>query len=168
MAFDFSTIILLIFALLALQPFLTGRWFATRRVQAIRAIEKAHGSRVITMIHRQERRSLFGLSVSRNIDLEDAQTIIAAIKETPGNVPIDLIVHTPGGLVLAAMQIARAVEAHPAKVTVYVPVYAMSGGTLIALAADEIVLGEFSVLGPIDPQILGRQHRKGAGRKIRR
>jgi ClpP class serine protease len=31
----------------------------------------------------------------------------------------------------------------------------MSGGTLIALAADEIVLGEFSVLGPIDPQILG-------------
>ena len=56
---------------------------------------------------------------------------------------------------LAAMQIARAVEAHPAKVTVYVPIYAMSGGTLIALAADEIVLGEFSVLGPIDPQILG-------------
>jgi ClpP class serine protease len=57
--------------------------------------------------------------------------------------------------VLAAMQIARAVEAHKAKVTVYVPVYAMSGGTLIALAADEIVLGEFSVLGPIDPQIAG-------------
>ena len=53
------------------------------------------------------------------------------------------------------LQIARAVEAHPAKVTAYVPVYAMSGGTLIALAADEIVMGEFSVLGPIDPQILG-------------
>src|SRR5262249_22202199 len=69
--------------------------------------------------------------------------------------PIDLVVHTPGGLVLAAMQIARAVEAHKAEVTVYVPVYAMSGGTLIALAADEIVLGEFSVLGPIDPQIAG-------------
>ena len=126
-----------------------------RREQAIRAIEKAHATRVITMIHRQERRSLFGFSVARHIDLEDAQTIIAAIKETPSTVPIDLILHTPGGLVLAAMQIARAVEAHPAKVTVYVPVYAMSGGTLIALAADEIVLGEFSVLGPIDPQILG-------------
>jgi hypothetical protein len=42
--------------------------------------------------------------------------------------PIDLIIHTPGGIVLAAMQIARAVEAHKAKVTVYVPVYAMSGG----------------------------------------
>ena len=155
MSLDFSTLLWILLAFLALQPILTGRWFGYRRAQAIRAIEKAHGTRVITMIHRQEQRSLFGFAVARHIDLEDAQTIIAAIKETPRDVPIDLILHTPGGLVLAAMQIARAVEAHPAKVTVYVPVYAMSGGTLIALAADEIVLGEFSVLGPIDPQIMG-------------
>jgi ClpP class serine protease len=155
MAFDFSTIFFIVIALMALQPLLMGRWYAMRRAQAIRAVEKEHGTRVITMIHRQERRSFFGFAVSRHIDLEDAQTVIAAIKETPNDTPIDLIIHTPGGLVLAAMQIARAVEAHPAKVTAYVPVYAMSGGTLIALAADEIVMGEFSVLGPIDPQILG-------------
>jgi ClpP class serine protease len=155
MSFDFSSLIWIALALLALQPIMMGRWFALKRTQAIAAIEKMNGSRVITMIHRQEKRSLFGFNVSRHIDLEDAQTIIAAIKETPADRPIDLVLHTPGGLVLAAMQIARAVEAHPAKVTVYVPVYAMSGGTLIALAADEIVLGEFSVLGPIDPQIAG-------------
>jgi ClpP class serine protease len=152
---DFSSIIWILIALMALQPLLMGRWAAIRRAQAIRAMEAANKSRVITMIHRQEKRSLFGFNVSRHIDLEDAQTIIAAIVETPQERPIDLVLHTPGGLVLAAMQIARAVEAHPAKVTVYVPVYAMSGGTLIALAADEIVLGEFSVLGPIDPQIAG-------------
>jgi ClpP class serine protease len=155
MTFDFSTLIWLLIALMALQPVLTARWSAIKRAQAIRAIERKRGTRVITMIHRQEKRSLFGFSVSRHIDLEDAQTIIAAIKETPADRPIDLILHTPGGIVLAAMQIARAIEAHPAKVTVLVPVYAMSGGTLIALAADEIVLGEFSVLGPIDPQIVG-------------
>src|SRR6476661_4407485 len=155
MSFDLSSIFFILVALMALQPLLMGRWYALRRAQAIRAIEKEHGTRVITMIHRQEKRSLFGFAVSRHIDLEDAQTVIAAIKETPDDIPIDLIIHTPGGLVLAAMQIARAVEAHKAKVTVYVPVYAMSGGTLIALAADEIVLGEFSVLGPIDPQIAG-------------
>src|SRR5262247_3243255 len=155
MTFDFSTLIWLLIALMALQPVLTARWSAIKRAQAIRAIERKRGTRVITMIHRQEKRSLFGFSVSRHIDLEDAQTIIAAIKDTPKDRPIDLIVHTPGGLVLAAMQIARAIEAHPGKVTVFVPVYAMSGGTLIALAADEIVLGEFSVLGPIDPQIAG-------------
>jgi ClpP class serine protease len=155
MSFDLSSIFFILVALMALQPLLMGRWYALRRAQAIRAIEKKHRTRVITMIHRQEKRSLFGFAVSRHIDLEDAQTVIAAIKETPDDIPIDLIIHTPGGLVLAAMQIARAVEAHPAKVTAYVPVYAMSGGTLIALAADEIVMGEFSVLGPIDPQILG-------------
>jgi ClpP class serine protease len=155
MSLDFSSIFFILIAIMALQPLLMGRWYAIRRAQAIRAIEKEHGTRVITMIHRQERRSLFGFAVSRHIDLEDAQTVIAAIKDTPDDTPIDLIIHTPGGIVLAAMQIARAVEAHPAKVTAYVPVYAMSGGTLIALAADEIVMGEFSVLGPIDPQILG-------------
>ena len=155
MSVDFSTLLLLVFVALTLQPILMGRWFALRRAQSIRQIESAHKTRVITMIHRQEKRSLFGMSIARHIDLEDAQSIISAIKETPDEVPIDLIVHTPGGIVLAAMQIARAIEAHPAKVAVYVPVYAMSGGTLMALAADEIVLGEFSVLGPIDPQILG-------------
>ncbi len=155
MSFDFSSLIWIVILVMFLQPLLTGRWSAMQRASAIRAIEQAHGSRVITMIHRQERRSLLGFSVARHIDLEDAQTIIAAIKETPRDLPIDLVLHTPGGLVLAAMQIARAIEAHPAKVTVYVPVYAMSGGTLIALAADEIAMGEFSVLGPIDPQIAG-------------
>ena len=153
MKIDLSSIVWLFFALMLLQPILTTRWYASQRARTIRAIEKLHGSRVITMIHRQEKASVFGVSVSPHIDLEDAQTVIAAIKETPEDIPIDFVIHTPGGLVLAAMQIARALQAHKAKVTVYVPVFAMSGGTLIALAADEIVLGEFSVLGPIDPQI---------------
>ncbi|WP_297770725.1 ATP-dependent Clp protease proteolytic subunit [uncultured Roseovarius sp.] len=155
MDFNLSTLILLAFLAFMLQPLLTGRMFAFRREQAIRAIERRRGSRVITMIHRQEKRSLFGFSMSNMIGLEDAQSIISAIKTTPDETPIDLVLHTPGGLVIAAMQIARAVEAHPAKVTVHVPIYAMSGGTLIALAADEIVMGEFSMLGPIDPQIMG-------------
>ena len=75
---------------------------------------------------------------------------------TDEHIPIDLIVHSPGGLVLAAEQIAHALKKHPAKVTVFVPHYAMSGGTLIALAADEIVMDSNAVLGPVDPQ-LGQQ-----------
>ena len=86
MALDFSSLLWILFIVMALQPLLMGRWYAVRRAQAIRAIEKAHGTRVITMIHRQEKRSLFGFSVARHIDLEDAQTIIAAIKETPADV----------------------------------------------------------------------------------
>lgn len=54
---------------------------------------------------------------------------------------------------LAAEQIAKALVEHKGKVTVFVPHYAMSGGTLIALAADEIVMDSNAVLGPVDPQI---------------
>lgn len=155
MDFNLSTVFFVFFLIMVLQPILTGRVFALRRAQAIRVIERKRGSRVITMIHRQEKRSLFGFSMSSQIGLEDAQSIISAIKSTPDDTPIDIVLHTPGGLVIASMQIARAIEAHRAKVTMFVPIYAMSGGTLMALAADEIVMGEFSMLGPIDPQIMG-------------
>src|SRR5262249_30374966 len=83
MSFDFSSLFWIFIAIMVLQPLFMGRRYALRRAQAIRAIEKSHASRVITMIHRQEKRSLFGFAVSRHIDLEDAQTIIAAIKDTP-------------------------------------------------------------------------------------
>jgi ClpP class serine protease len=153
---DFFSL-LIMFALIAstLQPLLQGRYLRMLRARQIAAIEKERGSRVITMIHRQETQRFFSVPVSRMIDLEDAQEIIPAIQETPPDTPIDLVLHTPGGMVLAAMQIARAIKAHRGKVTVHVPVYAMSGGTLIALAADEILMEDFAVLGPIDPQIAG-------------
>src|SRR4029450_872338 len=89
----------------------------------------------------------------RFIDIEDSEEVLRAIRKTPDETPIDLVLHTPGGLVLAAEQIAYALRSHPAKITVLVPHYAMSGGTLLALAADEIVMDENAVLGRVDPQI---------------
>lgn len=151
----FSMLILFVLIVSTLQPMLQARYQAMQRARQIAVIEKERGSRVITMIHRQETRRFFSIPVSRMIDLEDAQVIIPAIRQTPPDKPIDLVLHTPGGMLLAAMQIARALKAHPAKVAVHVPVYAMSGGTLLAFAADEIVMDDFSVLGPIDPQIVG-------------
>src|SRR5207302_9202246 len=109
--------------------------------------------RVITLIHRQESVSLLGIPLRRFIDVEDSEQVLRAIRLTPDTVPIDLIAHTPGGLVLAAEQIARALHRHAAKVTVIVPHYAMSGGAMLAVAADEILMDENAVLGPIDPQI---------------
>ena len=129
------------------------RLLSTRRYRAIRKLETARGSRVITLIHRQESVSLLGIPLRRFIDVEDSEQVLRAIRLTPDTVPIDLVVHTPGGLVLAAEQIARALHKHPAKVTVLVPHYAMSGGTLLALSADEIVMDDNAVLGPVDPQI---------------
>lgn len=151
----FSLLIMAALIASVLQPALQARMLAMQRQRQIARIERERGSRVITMIHRQETRKFFSVPVARMIDLEDAQQIIPAIQSTPPGRPIDLVLHTPGGVLLAAMQIARAIKAHPSPVTVHVPVYAMSGGTLIALAADEIVMDCYSVLGPIDPQIAG-------------
>jgi ClpP class serine protease len=97
--------------------------------------------------------ALFGFPIFRYIDIHDSEEVIRAIQLTDPQVPIDLILHTPGGLVLASLQIARALSKRPGKVTVFVPHYAMSGGTLLALAADRIVMSEFAVLGPVDPQV---------------
>ena len=105
------------------------------------------------MIHRQETVGVFGVPFYRFIDIDDSEAVLRAIRQTPPDAPIDLLLHTPGGLVLASEQIAYAVRSHPGKVTVLVPHYAMSGGTLIALAADEIVMDEAAVLGPVDPQL---------------
>ena len=122
---------------------------------AFSKIQKKRKSRIIAIVHRQEAMGLLGIPVLRYIDLNDAEVVLEAIRNTPSNKPLEFILHTPGGLVLPALQIARAIKAHPGKTTVFVPHYAMSGGTLIALAADEIILSEHAVLGPIDPQIGG-------------
>ena len=123
------------------------------RLRLMRGLEKKRGSRVISLIHRQETMALLGFPILRYISIEDSEAVLRAIKLTDDDVPIDLILHTPGGLMLASEQIARALCRHPAKVTVFVPHYAMSGGTLLALAADEFVMDENAVLGPVDPQL---------------
>lgn len=139
--------------LISFMPGLRQRRIDMARESMLRKISAARGSRLITLVHRQESISLLGIPVARYINIEDSEQILRAIRSTPDHVPIDLVLHTPGGLVLASEQIAQALARHPAKVTIFVPHYAMSGGTLIALAADEIVIDENAVLGPVDPQI---------------
>jgi ClpP class serine protease len=128
-------------------------WTGAARASVLEQFQEARQSRVIAMIHRQETISLFGVPVSSYINIEDSEAVLRAIRLTPPEQPIDVILHTPGGLILAAEQIAKALAEHKGKVTVFVPHYAMSGGTLIALAADEIVMDANAVLGPVDPQI---------------
>ena len=141
------------FLLSAFQPVLRQRFLETSRQRLIAKIEGQRKSRVILLVHRQETMSILGFPVFRYIDVNDSEQVMRAIHLTDPAVPLDLVLHTPGGLVLAALQIARAIHKHQGKVTAFVPHYAMSGGTLIALAADEIVMSEYAVLGPVDPQL---------------
>ncbi|OQX55065.1 MAG: hypothetical protein B5M54_03550 [Candidatus Aminicenantes bacterium 4484_214] len=153
MTFNFSDIFWLFIIFSMLSPLFQKWSLENRRLRAFRRLEEKRKSRVISLIHRQETMSILGFPLMKYIDIHDSEEVIRAIKITDKEIPIDLILHTPGGLVLAAEQIALALKNHPAKVTVFIPHYAMSGGTMIALAADEIVMSENSVLGPVDPQL---------------
>jgi ClpP class serine protease len=141
------------FMISALQPVITRRLLEYSRQRMISKIEHDRGSRVILLVHRQETMNFLGFPVFRYIDVDDSEEVIRAIHMTDREMPLDIILHTPGGLVLASLQIALAIKKHKGKVTAFVPHYAMSGGTLISLAASEIVMSEHAVLGPVDPQI---------------
>jgi ClpP class serine protease len=150
---SFFDVLWIFLILSSLQPVFRQRLLEVQRMRSFRNLESKRQSRVIGLIHRQETMSFLGFPIARYIDIEDSERLLRAIQLTDPAVPIDLILHTPGGLVLAAEQIANGLRRHAAKVTVFVPHYAMSGGMLIALAADEIVMGENAVLGPVDPQL---------------
>ncbi|NEO68434.1 hypothetical protein [Moorena sp. SIO3H5] len=152
-SFNFFDLFWIFLIISSLQPLWQRRQMQYRRFRALQEFEENRKSRLILLIHRQESISLFGIPVSRYISIEDSEQVLRAIRLTPPDVPIDLILHTPGGLVLATEQIARALIRHPSKVTVFVPHYAMSGGTMLALASDEIVMDANAVLGPVDPQL---------------
>jgi ClpP class serine protease len=146
-------IIWIFFMLSALQPVLNQRFLEASRQRLIARIERQRHSRVILLVHRQESMNFLGFPLVRYIDVNDSEEVLRAIHLTDPAVPIDIVLHTPGGLVLAALQIARAIHKHQGKVTAFIPHYAMSGGTLIALAADEVVMSEYAVMGPVDPQL---------------
>jgi ClpP class serine protease len=148
-----NIVFLIILVLIVLQPIVRQKLLEAARLKVIKRIERERNSRVVTLIHRQETMSLLGFPVFRFIDVNDAEQVMQAIHMTDKEMELDLVVHTPGGLVLASLQIARALKRRPGKVRVFIPHHAMSGGTLIALAADQIVMSPHAVLGPVDPQV---------------
>jgi ClpP class serine protease len=150
---DPLSLLWLFFILASLQPAVQRQMLVLQRRAALAKISIERKATVITLIHRQESLSLLGFPVVRYIDIDDAEGVLRAIHETPPGRDIEIVLHTPGGMVIAARQIASALADHDGHVTAVVPHYAMSGGTMIALAADEIVLDPHSALGPVDPQL---------------
>jgi ClpP class serine protease len=145
----------LIFLLSMLAPVVRQRVLEVARLRRIARLERQRQSRVIVLVHRQETMRLLGVPLLRYLDVNDSEEVLRAIQLTDDDLPLDVVLHTPGGLVLAAAQIATALRAYKSKVTVFIPHYAMSGGTLITLAAAEIVMSRHAVLGPVDPQLNG-------------
>ena len=150
---DPLSLLWLFFILASLQPAFQRQYLMGQRRRALNSIARKREATVMTLIHRQESMSLLGFPLVRYIDIDDAEGVLRAINETPPGRAIEIILHTPGGLVIAAQQIASGLADHDGHVTAVIPHYAMSGGTLIALAADEIQVDAHAALGPVDPQL---------------
>ncbi|MCA1814183.1 MAG: hypothetical protein LC624_09570 [Halobacteriales archaeon] len=133
-------------------PRLRGARFAKRRRALLDRIEKEQGSKVLTLVHGKAPVSMLGWPMYQMIDMDDAEAVLRGIRRA-GDRPIDLVLHTPGGQYHASLQIARALRNHTARTRVFVPHVAMSGGTLIALGASEIVMDPDAVMGAVDPQV---------------
>ena len=95
-----------------------------------------------------------------SINNEDTQHFMAVISEmkerrrAKSKSKLDLILHSPGGSAAAAEQIVNYLRAKYSHIRVIVPQNAMSAATMMACAADEIVMGRHSALGPTDPQMM--------------
>jgi ClpP class serine protease len=106
----FLDLLWIFFIISALQPVLQQKYLEMQRLRLLTRFERRRGSRAIALVHRQETMSWLGFPLMRYIDINDSEEVLQAIQLTNPDYPIDLILHTPGGLVLAAGQIAHALR----------------------------------------------------------
>lgn len=85
---------------------------------------------------------------------EDINGFMAVVHQMDTTKGLVLLLHTPGGVVTAVETIVGYLHRKFENIVAVIPVYAMSGGTMISLASNKIVMGKQSQLGPIDPQMM--------------
>lgn len=93
---------------------------------------------------------------------EDLNAFMAVMHGMDWAKGLTLILHTPGGVTTAAETLVSYLRSKFDYIEVIIPTFAMSAGTMISLAADRIVMGRQSQLGPIDPQLVMGQRAQSA------
>jgi ATP-dependent protease ClpP protease subunit len=88
-----------------------------------------------------------------SINDEDVHAFMEALSGIKGE-NLDLILHTGGGSAEATDAIVSYLRQKFKHIRVIIPQAAMSAGTMLACAADEIIMGKHSSIGPIDPQFI--------------
>jgi len=97
---------------------------------------------------------MFGANTGQSgMSLQDMQGLMEVFRDLPGP-NLDLILHSSGGQAEAADALVRYMRSKFVHVRIFVPLAAMSAATMWAMAADEIIMGKHSQLGPIDPQVM--------------
>lgn len=126
-----------------------------QRQEWIKQIEKVTNRRLITYVGNFS-------SAQGAINRSDVLPFSEILSDVPEDSDVDLLLHTPGGDPNATEQMVNSLLPKVKHLRVIVPLSAKSAGTMLSLAADEIVMSDSSELGPIDPQIVVRNATGGA------
>lgn len=127
-------------------------WFDKKLKEHLDAISKRLGDATVIFYASAFLQKADDDNVS--ITREDINGFMNALAGTPTDNGLVLILHTPGGDPNAVESIVEYLHAKFDRINVVIPYLAMSGGAMISLASDLLVLGKQSQLGPIDPQFL--------------
>ena len=117
----------------------------TTRQALIKAVERKTRRRLVTYV------SLIGSAAM--ISPDDIIPLTDVLQSVPEDVPLDVLLNSPGGLPDVADKMLQMLRAKRSQLRFVVPNYAKSAATLMVLGGDEIVMSDTSELGPIDPQV---------------
>lgn len=98
----------------------------------------------------------------------DERSLGYVTRQVPEDIDsLKMVIHSPGGRVTSANKIAKNIEDNFENIEAYVPHNAKSGGTLISLTADEIVMSDMADIGPLDPQITTDDNQRRSAKDVR-
>ena len=113
----------------------------------LKRMKKTTGRHVMFIKHTES-----GLFSSSMIDQKTVSKVAEALNKFDGK-DFDVILHTPGGEVFSALYISRMFKNYPGKITSIIPEFSMSGGALLSLSTDEIIMADNACIGPVDCQL---------------
>lgn len=121
------------------------------RKKQLQRISDLRGGRDVLVYAADLTKTQLGSKIS--ITYEDILPFSDQLSNLRGTEAIDIILETPGGSGEVAEQVVKALRGRYQKIGMIIPGWAKSAGTIMAMAADEILMDESSALGPIDAQI---------------
>jgi ATP-dependent protease ClpP protease subunit len=128
-----------------------AEWLIKRQQQALQDISTKRSGRNVIFYASAFLQKPKG---SVQISPEDINGFMSVMYGMDWGKNLTLLLHTPGGAPTAVETIVDYLHSKFADIEVIIPTYAMSAGTMLSLAADRIIMGRQSQLGPIDPQML--------------
>jgi hypothetical protein len=137
----------------AVAPPQRGKWFETKSAEWLQKLSDSRAGRNVLSYGSAFLQKPQFAPVFLQISPEDINGFMAVMRGMDWSKGLTLVLHTPGGISNATETIVEYLHQKFDYIEVVIPTYAMSAGTMISLAADRLLMGRQSQLGPIDPQM---------------